>query len=77
MSQTLISLIDEEISRLDAARAIIASALTAPSGSPKTTTVHTTASKKKRKINLTPEGRARIAAAVKARWAKLKKAAKA
>ena len=31
--------------------------------------------KKRKKRNLTPEGRARIAAAVKARWAREKKAA--
>jgi len=62
----LITLIDAEIAILQQARTLIAGALpTKQPGRPKS-----------KKRNLTPEGRARIAAAVKARWAAQKKAAK-
>jgi hypothetical protein len=68
----ILALIDAEIASLQCARALIAAAGAATAkrgpGRPKGT------GKKKR--NLTPEGRARIAAAVKARWARQKKAAK-
>jgi hypothetical protein len=80
--ENLISEIDAEIVRLQEARALLAGAA-APGvkkvGRPaKATVVVKTAAKavKKKKRNLTPEGRARIAAAVKARWAKQKKAEK-
>jgi len=70
----ILALIDVEIAHLQSARALIAgaSATTAKRG-PGRPPKSLTALKKKR--NLTPEGRARIAAAVKARWAKQKKAA--
>jgi hypothetical protein len=67
----ILALIDAEISSLQSARVLIAGAGAAAkrgAGRPKG------AGKKKR--NLSPEGRARIAAAVKARWAAQKKAAK-
>jgi hypothetical protein len=68
----ILALIDAEIASLQSARALIAESGTATTkrgpGRPKGTG--------KMKRNLTPEGRARIAAAVKARWAKQKKAAK-
>jgi hypothetical protein len=68
----ILALIDAEIAQLQSARALIAGDGTAPTkrgpGRPKGT------GKKKR--NLSPEGRARIVAAVKARWAAQKKAAK-
>jgi hypothetical protein len=71
----IIALIDTEIARLQQIRALIAG--TAPikrgPGRPRKASTATVPTKKKRR--LTPEGRARIAAAVKARWAKQKKAA--
>jgi hypothetical protein len=66
-TQRLIQELDVEIERLKRARAILAGGVTKA-------VVVKPARKKKR--NLTPEGRARIAAAVKARWARQKKAAK-
>lgn len=83
---TLISEIDAENSLLQQARALLAggSAATAKKrGRPAKSAVAAGAGKpsaakpvKKKKRNLRPEGRARIAAAVKARWAKQKKTAK-
>lgn len=68
----IVALIDAEIAQLQAARALIANAGTTSvkrgPGRPKGT------GKKKR--NLSPEGRARIAEAVRRRWAAQKKAAK-
>ena len=65
-------LIDAEIAQLQQARALIAHTVGATAkkgpGRPKGT------GKKKRKLS--PEGRARLIAAVKARWAKQKKVAK-
>ncbi len=61
--------VDAEIARLQQARALLAGETVKRSpGRPKATV-----SPIKKKRNLTPEGRARIAAAVKARWAKAKK----
>jgi mono/diheme cytochrome c family protein len=63
----ILSEIDAEISRLQQAKAILAGeTVTRGPGRPKTAPA-------KKKRNLTPEGRARIAATVKARWAKQKK----
>lgn len=59
---TLLKQIDEEIARLQRARAALAG-------------VEAKASAPKKKRNLTPEGRARIITAVKRRWRKQKKAA--
>jgi hypothetical protein len=71
----LLSLMDNEISRLEEARAPIAPAIArAEPGRPKATAASTV--KQKKIQNLSPEGRARIAAAAKARWAKQKRAAK-
>ena len=70
----ILALIGAEIASLQSARALIAGAEAAATtvrrgrGRPKGT------GKKKR--NLSPEGRARIAAAVKGRWAAQKKVAK-
>jgi 3-hydroxymyristoyl/3-hydroxydecanoyl-(acyl carrier protein) dehydratase len=67
----ILTLIDAEIAQLQSARAILTGAQPKPKlGRPVGT------GKKKKKRNLTPEGRARIAAAVKARWARQKKAGK-
>jgi hypothetical protein len=67
----ILSLIDAEIATLEQARALIVGAAPKKSaGRPIGT------GKKNKRRNLSPEGRARIAAAVKARWAAQKKAAK-
>jgi hypothetical protein len=69
--------LDAEIARLQQAKALLSGEPVKRSpGRPKATSTTTVAPTKKKKRNLTPEGRARIAAAVKARWAKQKKAAK-
>jgi len=75
----ILNLIDAEIATLKQARALIAATAPAaaktrlhfPTKAPKVATA-----KPKKKRNMSPEGRARIAAAVKARWAAQKKAAK-
>jgi NAD(P)H-dependent flavin oxidoreductase YrpB (nitropropane dioxygenase family) len=75
-TSNLLSLIDAEIATLKQARTLIAGSgveVTKPTrGRPKGS--KNAPAKKKR--NLSPEGRARIAAAVKRRWALQKKAAK-
>ena len=66
----ILAQIDREIARLQQARALLQdSAATTPSTARPT---DRTPAKKKR--NLTPEGRARIAEAVRRRWAAQKKA---
>jgi hypothetical protein len=71
----LLSLIDAEIADLQQARAMIAGAAKrGPGRPPKTAATPVTKPKQKRKLS--PEGRARLIAAVKARWAAQKKAAK-
>jgi hypothetical protein len=68
----ILTQIDAEIASLQQARALLAGATPKKKpGRPVGSVV-----KKKKKRNLTPEGRARIAAALKARWARQKKAAK-
>jgi hypothetical protein len=66
----ILATIDSEIAELQQARALLAGA-----ASP---AVKAVAAKpvKKKKRKLSPEGRARIAAAAKARWATVKAAAK-
>jgi hypothetical protein len=64
--------IDAEISRLQQARALLGGETTSKRGAGK---VKPTTSPKKRK--LTPEGRKRIAEAMKRRWAERKKQASA
>jgi len=68
----ILSLIDAEIGQLQQARALIAGAGKRGPGRPKSAVAPVT--KQKRKMS--PEGRARIVAAVKARWAAKRKAAK-
>ncbi len=64
--------IDREIAQLQQARALLVGGAVA---SPKKTTAAAAAKKPgKKKRNLTPEGRTRIAEAVKRRWAEQKKA---
>ena len=66
----VIAELDAEITRLQQAKALLTGeTVKRKPGRPSGTTVPTT----KKKRNLSPEGRARIAAAVKARWAKQKK----
>jgi hypothetical protein len=81
----LIALLDSEIAALEQARAVLvggSGAVARKAGpSPKTENTSAaespiTAKKKKKKRNLTPEGRARIGAAVKRYWAARKKTAK-
>lgn len=69
----IIAELDIEIARLEQAKNVLAGATVKRGpGRPKLST--DTGVKKKRKISA--EGRARIVAAVKARWAKAKKASK-
>ena len=79
---SLISGIDSEISRLQEARALLAGTSSPiakkrgrPAGAVKAVAKPAKAAKKAKRT-LTPEGRARISAAAKARWAAKKKAAK-
>lgn len=68
-TDNLLSLIDAEIENLQKARNLllgVAKSRPAGPGRPKGSVSGT---KQKRKRNLTPEGRARIAEAVKRRWA--------
>ena len=77
----VIALIDAEIAALKEARALLAvgSAVTVAKRKagrpPKVTASSPIASPQKKKRVLSPEGRARIAAAAKKRWAAKKKAA--
>ena len=78
----VLSLLDAEIARLKEARALLAAGSTVivtrkkPGRPPKVLPDPPKVSKRKKKRNLTAEGRARIAAAVKRRWANQKKASK-
>jgi hypothetical protein len=65
----ILSLIDAEIAKLEQARALIV-------GAPAKKKPGRPVGKEKKRRNLSPEGRARIAAAVKARWAAHRKVAK-
>jgi hypothetical protein len=78
----ILASIDREIAQLQKARALLAGINTSAAkrkvGRPrKVTTLAVTAAKpaKKKKRNLSPEGRKRIAEAVKRRWAAQRKAA--
>lgn len=80
----ILSAIDSEIARLQQVRALLANAgdgtvaaVTRRGRKPGKAPAKAPTKAAKKKRNLSPEGRARIAAAVKARWAKQKKAAKA
>jgi hypothetical protein len=77
---TLIAEIDAEITKLQQARALLAGAASpAPKkrGRPAGVVKAATKPAKKKKRNISPGGRARIAAAAMARWAAAKKAGKA
>jgi hypothetical protein len=69
----ILAQIDREIAQLQQARALLSGE---PAKTPKKAAVVPAAKKPiKKKRNLTPEGRKRIAEAVKRRWAEQKKAA--
>jgi hypothetical protein len=69
--------LDSEIARLQQAKALLAGeTVKRGPGRPKATPSPDPVPAKKKKRKMSPEGRARIVAAVKARWAKQKKAAK-
>jgi hypothetical protein len=70
----LLSELDAEIARLEQARNLLANGSPRRGRPPAIATVAATPAKKKRR-KLTPEGRARIAEAVKRRWERQKKAA--
>ncbi len=82
----VLALLDSEIATLKEARQLLVadstgSARPRKAGRPRKTenallTALTTTAKTKKKRNLSPEGRARIAEAVKRRWAAQKKVAK-
>lgn len=75
---SLIAKIDAELARFQQVRALLSGGA-APAGKKRgrpAGVVKAAGKSAKKKRNISPEGRARIAAAVKARWAKQKKAAK-
>jgi hypothetical protein len=67
--------IDYEIAQLQRARALLASGFGAAHKKIAAAPAARKAAKKRKKRHLSPEGRKRIAAAVKRRWAEQKKAA--
>jgi hypothetical protein len=69
----ILAQIDQEIAQLQQARALITGAV---AGAPKKAASIAVKKSTKKKRNLTPEGRRRIAEAVRRRWAEQKKAAK-
>lgn len=69
----ILAAIDKEIALLEQARALLGSGASATRASAKP--LAATAKKPAKKRNLTPEGRKRIAEAVRRRWAAQKKAA--
>jgi hypothetical protein len=82
MFENVIHEIDAQIARLQQARAALAGTSTGsatgkrrgrPPGRPKgSVNMAASGAKRKRRGGMSPEGRARIAAAQKARWAKIK-----
>jgi hypothetical protein len=69
----ILAQIDREIAQLQQARALLSGRSTKTPKKPATAPAGKKSARKKR--NLTPEGRKRIAEAVKRRWAEQKKAA--
>ena len=71
ISNDLLALIDAEIANLQKARSILSAALdgSLPSQSAGSPAAKPATPKRKRKHRLTPEGRAKIAEAMKRRWA--------
>ena len=74
--ETIISEIDAEIVRLEQAKRLLAGTTTKREpGRPRVNVTSAPAPKKKARRKMSAAGRARIAAAQKARWAKLRKSA--
>jgi hypothetical protein len=73
----LLAELEAEIQKLKSVRALLVSQTSAKPklGRPKAITPDTTQPAKKKKRNLTPDGRRRIAEAVKRRWEKQRKTA--
>jgi hypothetical protein len=72
-TKQIIAELDAEIARLEQAKSVLAGeTVRRKPGRPKGATAVPTVKKRK----MSPEGRARIVAAVKARWAKIQKVAK-
>jgi uncharacterized protein (DUF2384 family) len=71
----IVEQIDREIAQLQHARSLLAGKTAAISKSAGSVSSGTKPAKKKKKRNLTPEGRKRIAEAVRRRWAEQKKKA--
>jgi len=71
----ILALIDSEIAKLQSARTLIAAAASASEIPTKRRPGRPKGTGKRKTRNLTPEGRARIADAVRRRWAAQKKAA--
>lgn len=65
----IIDQIDAEIARLQQARALLAAAVASPSSKHLSALKADRAASRKKKRNLSPEARAKIAAAQKRRWA--------
>lgn len=72
----ILTQIDQEIAQLQHVRALLTDKATAATKKTKTPPAVAKPAKKKKR-NLSPEGRKRIAEAVKKRWAEQKKAASA
>lgn len=68
----ILAQIDREIAQLQQARALLSGSKSTPKG---LNSIGVPKPAKKKKRNLTPEGRKRIAEAVKRRWAEQKKSA--
>ena len=71
----IVEQIDREIAQLQHARALLAGKAASKPKRGGSVSSGTKPAKRKKKRNLTPEGRKRIAEAVKRRWAEQKKAA--
>jgi hypothetical protein len=71
----ILAQIDREIAQLQRARALLGGGAVAKHKKEKSVAVSSVKKTAKKKRNLTPEGRKRIAEAVKRRWAEQKKAA--
>jgi hypothetical protein len=69
----ILTAIDEEIARLEQAKSLLTGSTTKPTPGRKPASAAPASAKKR---TMSAAGRARIAAAQKARWAKAKKAAK-
>jgi len=74
LSEIMLAEIDGEIARLKQVRSLLAGDAGTKRGPGRPKAVSTVSKPAKKRYKLTPAGRKRIAAAVKARWARQKKA---